>query len=136
MIRDFGGQLNCELDYPGMVYVGGPVNAKSLSFLHTSEWACKNTMRVNNIFSVSSADDIIPRLAMGDCPRYWRIFLGMCGWGPGQLLGEVKGLPPWQRETSWCLASSDLDLVFDQDGDDQWESALDRSGLEFAQNIL
>jgi putative transcriptional regulator len=135
-IKDFGEQLNYDLNLPGFVYLGGPVNVKSLSFLHTNDWTSKNTMRLNNTFSVSSADDILPRLAMGDVPKKWRLFLGMCGWSQNQLLGEIKGSPPWQQETSWCTASADLDIVFESDNKDQWCSALDRSGLEFAQNML
>jgi len=136
-IKDFGDQLGYDLDYPGYIYQGGPVNVKSLSFLHTNDWQCKNTLRVNNLFSVSSADDILPRLAMGDVPAQWRIFLGMCGWGPGQLHAEIKGDPPWNHTTSWCTATTtNLDLVFGSDNKDQWVAALDHSGLEFAQNIL
>jgi putative transcriptional regulator len=135
-IKEFGEQLNFDLNLPGYVYLGGPVNVKSLSFLHTNDWVSKNTMRINKEFSVSSADDILPRLAMGDTPKQWRLFLGMCGWSSNQLLGEIKGAPPWSKETSWCTATADYELVFDSDNKDQWCSALDRSGLEFAQSIL
>ena len=135
-IPEFAEQLGFNMDLPGFVYLGGPVNVKSLSFLHTNEWVSKNTMRVNNEFSLSSADDILPRLAMGDTPRQWRIFLGMCGWSPGQLEGEIKGMPPWNHETSWCTANSDEELVFGTDNKDQWCNALDKSGQEFAQNML
>ena len=135
-VNEFGEQLGFNLDLPGFVYLGGPVNVKSLSFLHTNDWVSKNTMRINKDFSLSSADDILPRLAMGDTPERWRIFLGMCGWSPNQLLGEIKGTPPWTETNSWCLASADLDMVFGSDNKDQWCSALDRSGLEFAQNLL
>lgn len=135
-IVEFGMQLGFELDYPGYIYQGGPINAKSLSFLHSNDWTCKNTLRINDDFSVSSANDILPRLAMGDQPYRWRIYLGMAGWGPGQLLGEVKGTPPWNHNISWCISSSNLDLIFDLDTKDQWVAALDRSGHEFAQNVL
>lgn len=135
-IREFGEQLNYDLNFDGYIYQGGPVNTKSLSFLHTNDWQCKNTKRINRNFSLSSADDILPRLAMGDCPEKWRIFLGMAGWGPDQLLSEIKGIPPWHHSTSWCLASSDLEIVFENDSKEQWCSALDRSGHEFAQNFL
>jgi putative AlgH/UPF0301 family transcriptional regulator len=60
----------------------------------------------------------------------------MCGWSPNQLLGEIKGDPPWNKNTSWCLSTSSMDLVFGSDNKDQWCNALDRSGLEFAQNLL
>lgn len=135
-VKEFGIQLGYDLDLPGFVYMGGPLNVKSLSFLHTSEWTSKNTMRINRNFSLSSAADILPRLSMGDTPEYWRIFLGVCGWSPGQLQGEINGDPPWNLNTSWCTASSDLELVFDSDNKDQWCNALDRSGLEFAQRTL
>lgn len=133
---EFGEQLGYKLDVPGFVYLGGPVNVKSLSFLHTNDWVSKNTIQINNEFSLSSADDILPRMAMGDLPSRWRLFLGVCGWSPKQLMGEIKGTHPWNHATSWCTANSDLDLVFGSDNKDQWCNALDRSGQEFAQNIL
>jgi putative transcriptional regulator len=133
---EFGEQLGYKLDLPGFVYLGGPVNVKSLSFLHTPEWVSKNTMRINEQFSLSSADDILPRLAMGDTPEQWRLFLGVAGWSPKQLLSEIKGTPPYNQNTSWCTATADLDVVFGSDNKDQWCNALDRSGLEFAQSIL
>jgi putative transcriptional regulator len=135
-LKEFGRQLHMDINLPGYVYVGGPVNNQSLSFLHTKEWTSKNTMHVNEDFSVSSADDILPRLCMGDTPLKYRLFLGMSGWSPNQLIGEIKGIPPWQKSTSWCTSSADLNLVFEHDGKDQWCAALDRSGAEFAHNIL
>ncbi|CAB4125380.1 COG1678 Putative transcriptional regulator [uncultured Caudovirales phage] len=135
-VPEFGEQLGIDIDLPGFIYLGGPLNVKSLSFLHTNEWRSTNTMRINSEFSLSSAEDIIPRLALGDTPKQWRIFLGMCGWSPGQLESEIKGTPPYDHSVSWCTANSDLDLVFGSDNKDQWCNALDRSGQEFAQNIL
>jgi putative transcriptional regulator len=135
-VKEFGEQLNFKLDYPGFVYLGGPVNVKSLTFLHTPDWSSTNTLKVTPELSISSAEDILPRLAMGDTPKQWRLFLGLCGWGQGQLEGEIAGIPPWPKETSWCLVKSSQDLCFGSDNKDQWCNALDRSGLEFAQNIL
>jgi putative transcriptional regulator len=135
-LQQFGAQLGFDLNIPGYLYAGGPVNGQSLSFLHTKDWTSKNTMHVNDVFSVSSADDILPRMAAGDTPIKYRLFLGMAGWSSGQLIGEIKGIPPWEHKNSWCLSKSDLGLVFDSDGADQWCHCLDRSGLEFAQSIL
>ena len=134
-LRSFGEQLGHDLDMPGFVYQGGPVNNKSLTLLHTTEWSCKNTLRISEEFSISSADDILPKLAMGDQPARWRLFLGMAGWAPKQLISEVKGIPPYET-TSWCTANADHELVFGTDNKDQWCNALDRSGQEFAQTIL
>lgn len=135
-ISEFGEQLGMRIDIPGFVYLGGPVNVKSLSFLHTNDWKCSNTMRINNEISLSSSEDILPRIAQGDTPEYWRLFLGVCGWGPNQLLGEIKGIPPWHESTSWCVASSSINSLFDTDLKDQWIQCLEKSGQEFAQNML
>lgn len=133
---EFGEQLNIPITTPGYVYLGGPVNVKSLSFLHSNDWRCSNTMRINKFLSMSSSEDILPRLAVGDTPNFWRVFLGVCGWGPGQLQSEIKGIPPFAQNNSWCTAKSDIPLVFDTDLKEQWVQSLERSGQEFAQTIL
>lgn len=135
-IPEFSNQLGYDIALPGFIYVGGPVSPKNLSFLHSNDWHCSNTMRINDDLFVSSSLDMLPRMAAGDTPEYWRICLGLCGWGPGQLDAEIQGTPPWKHANSWCVANSSLDLIFGNDHTDQWCSALDRSGLEFAQSIL
>jgi putative transcriptional regulator len=135
-VKEFGEQLGVNIDLPGYLYLGGPVNVKAMSLLHTNEWSCNNTMRINEEVSISSSEDILPRLAMGNVPKNWRLFLGVCGWSPKQLIGEIKGDPPWNQNTSWCIAQSDNPLVFEADQTDQWVQALERSGQEFAQNML
>lgn len=135
-IIEFSEQISIPIDLPGFIYVGGPVNPKSLSMLHSSEWSCSNTLRINQEFSLSSSSDMLRRLAADDTPDYYRLFMGMSGWAPDQLVGEIAGIPPWKHDTSWCLAKADLDLVFGSDNNDQWHESLDRSGQEFAQSIL
>ena len=135
-IKEFSKQLGTVLDIPGYIYQGGPINLKSFSMIHTNEWECSNTMIIDDDFSVSSAEDILPRFCLGDMPRQWRMFLGVSGWAPGQLLDEIHGNPPRNHNLSWCMSTADLNLVFDTDGKDQWCNAIDRSGQEFAQKIL
>jgi len=135
-VNEFASQLNIHMDVPGFIYLGGPINVKSLSFLHSPEWSCDNTMLINNYFSLSSSESILPRLALGDHPKQWRLFLGMCGWSPNQLLSEIKGIPPFEHNVSWCTAHSDPALVFDYDSKDQWIQALDKSALEFSRSIF
>jgi putative transcriptional regulator len=135
-LEEFGHQVGVHLPIEGHIYLGGPVNTKSLSVLHSNEWACNNTLRINDEFCLSSDETILHRFASGDLPKQWRMFLGLCGWSPGQLLGEIKGVAPWSQQTSWCYCASNKELVFESDQKDQWCNALDRSGLEFAQAIF
>ena len=135
-VSELGEKLNLDIDIPGFIYIGGPINANSLSIIHSNEWCSSNTLRINNEFSLSSSEDMLPRFANGDIPRRWRMFAGMSGWGPTQLEAEIKGSPPYQHDTSWCLTSSNSQLVFNYDGKEQWNTSLEQAGVEFAQNIL
>ena len=135
-IVEFSEQLNVTIDLPGFVYVGGPVNPKSLSILHSPEWSCSNTLEINKHYSLSSSSDMLPRLAAHDTPGYYRVFMGMAGWAPTQLVQEITGITPYKHENSWCLATPDYETVFGNDQADQWCSSLDLSGQEFAQNTF
>jgi putative transcriptional regulator len=135
-VVEFASQLGIGLDLPGFVYIGGPVNPKNLSILHTSEWSCSNTMRINDEFSLSSSHDMVPRLAVGDLPERWRIILGVAGWAPGQLSSELEGTTPYKHENSWLVTKSTVELVFGNDNNEQWCNAIDQSAQEFAENLL
>lgn len=135
-IRELGKQLGLNIDLPGYVYIGGPVSPKSLSVIHSNEWSCKNTMRINHELSISSADDILPRFAQGDLPLNWRLFVGMSTWAAGQLEKEILGQPPYELNSSWCLAISTQELIYDYDGRDQWIAAINQSSKYFAVQVL
>ncbi len=135
-IKEFSKQANIHLDVPGYMYIGGPVNVKAMTMLHTAEWSCDNTMQINDTFSLSSSIDILSQLAMGNCPKRWRLFVGLCGWGAGQLEREIKGTPPFTHNNSWLISSADTDIVFGYDSQVQWSESVERSGQEFVQNIL
>lgn len=135
-VNEFAEQIDFNMTYPDYLYLGGPVNVKALSMLHSSDWSCSNTMRITNNLAISSAEDLLPRMAMGSSPAHWRMFMGLCGWAPGQLENEIRGNPPFKHTTSWLIANPDHHLMFDSDLKEQWTNAIDRSGQEFAQTIL
>jgi putative transcriptional regulator len=135
-IREFAQQCGVTCDLDGLVYVGGPVNVKALSIIHSSEWSCTNTMHINNEFSISSSPDLLLRLASGDKPYRWRLALGLCAWAPDQLENEIKGVEPYSHNFSWLLATPSHHSVFESDGSEQWTNSIEQSGLEFVQSIL
>lgn len=135
-ISEFSQQHGIESDVSGMIHIGGPVSVNAVTMLHSSEWTCTNTLQINDYFSLSSAPDLLSRLANGDQPERYRIFAGLCAWAPNQLESEYKGLNGYNHNLSWLIASADYESVFDLDTKDQWTTALERSGLEFVQTIL
>lgn len=135
-IKDFGLQNNLDVDVPGFIHVGGPVNVKALTMLHTAEWKCDNTMKINDIYALSSSQSLLTNLAMGNAPRYWRLFVGLCGWTQGQLENEIRGNPPYEHDMSWLTVTPNLNLVFDLNAQTQWTESIEQAGSEFAQSIF
>ena len=135
-VSDFTENIGPRMNIPGNIYLGGPVNVKALSMLHTSEWSCSNTLQINDDFSISSAEDLLIRLGDADAPNYFRLFLGLCGWAPRQLQEELSGSAHRDHNLSWLTASANHEIVFNSDLKDQWHQAVERSGNEFVQSVL
>lgn len=135
-IKEFSEQHGVDSDVEGVIYVGGPVNVNALTVLHSSEWECGNTMRINDSYSLSSSADLLYRFSCNDCPKKWRIFVGLCAWAPEQLDNEIHGTQGYNHNTSWLLTTANYLNVFGLDGQSQWTAAIEQSGVEFAQNIL
>jgi len=135
-ISEFSAQHNIESYMDRYIYIGGPVSVNALTMLHSSDWECSNTMHISQDFYLSSSPDLLQRLADGDTPNKWRLFAGLCAWAPNQLESEYKGVNGYSHACSWLVASSNYQNVFNEDPKEQWTSAIEQSGFEFAQKIL
>lgn len=135
-LREFAKQNGVQMSVPGFVHLGGPISAKAMTMLHTNDWACDNTLRINDKISISSSQSILTKIAMGQVPRQWRIFVGLCGWTKGQLQSELEGSGPYDRNQSWLTATANEDFLFALNGSEQWTESIELAGSEFAQNLL
>lgn len=107
------------------VYKGGPLNTRAISILHTDDWYSSNTITCN-AFGLSSDDFMLQKLSMGNEPRNWRMFAGMCGWGPRQLETEIDGNTRYSKSQGWLVLDATEHVMFDFDGDEQWVRAVDQ----------
>ena len=114
--------------YP--IYHGGPVNQNALVMLHTAEWRSANTAEACNNLYISSDNQMLTRLALKDEPLKWRLFGGLCGWAPGQLVAEMQGIYPFSAEHSWLIADVEDDFIFRCTGNKQYQQALELSGQQ------
>jgi len=133
---DLSVQTLCSqrgVDFPyriPQVYKGGPVSETSIILLHTNEWRGTNTSTAGPTYNLTSDDYMFDRLALGDQPARWRMFLGLCGWRPGQLDMELAGQFPYGRENSWLTADANDYILFELDGDKMWEAAIELSSRQ------
>lgn len=131
-IKNFGDQLGYDLDYPGVVYAGGKSDINNFSLLHSSEWFCASTIKITDELSVTSSLEVLTRFARNDHPIKWKMFMGVCLWGPEQLRDEVIGTHSFSKKLSWCYASSQPKLVFDTRTEELWDISISECGAEFA----
>jgi len=103
---------------------GGPVATKTILMLHTDEWYSSSTGYAKNGVAISCDDFMLEKMSMNNQPELWRMCVGLCSWQPGQLDQELEGKYPYRPENSWLTADADPSILFECDGDKQWEKAL------------
>ena len=72
---------------------------------------------------MTSSVDILSAIVGGKGPSKYRFYLGYSGWGPHQLVGEIKA-------GAWINVPYSVDLVFDVPLKDIWNSSLSRLGID------
>ena len=106
---------------PPLLY-GGPVSPERGWILHTPDWTGPGTRVVDEGLSVTACKDILEAIAVGTGPDRYRFCLGYAGWGPHQLVGEIKS-------GAWITVPFDVNLVFDTPLDSIWAKALMHLGI-------
>jgi putative transcriptional regulator len=109
---------------------GGPVSTKLVFMLHTDDFESASSMPVGKGLMLSCDDFMLEKLSMGYQPSLWRMAVGVCMWQPGQLDMELQGHPPYRPENSWLTADANDSILFEYDGEKQWEKALELSSRQ------
>jgi putative transcriptional regulator len=105
------------------LFLGGPVQPSALSFLHSDSFVPD----ANVIPHLSLGHSLDELLEIGESlspTRKLKLFAGYAGWSPGQLEDEMK-------RKAWLTYPASLELVFDTDCDQLWQSILRRKGWKY-----
>lgn len=106
------------------VLEGGPVHRERGFVLHEAgdqEW--ESSVLLNDEIQLTTSRDILQAIADGVGPKRFLLALGYAGWAAGKLEEEL-------RESSWLLAPSDSNIVFDLPFEDRWQQAFGRLGID------
>jgi putative transcriptional regulator len=117
-----------KINYPNSspkVYIGGPVNKSAMVLLHTDDWQSQNTALAGKNLLVSSDKIMMLKMSEGNEPIYWRMIVGLSVWAPGQLDMEIKGQFPYNEAHEWLTVDPTEDILFEYDGEEQWNKALE-----------
>lgn len=135
-VEELATHHDLSFDGEDQIYIGGPINPAALLMLHTDDWACTNTMQVDNGLRVSSDRAMLSRISMGDTPKKWRLYMGMSGWSKGQLDAEIKGIPPFSKKKAWLLAPAKTKIIFENDPEKMWKQALELAVQEATESYF
>jgi putative transcriptional regulator len=123
-VRDLADHHKVVYGGNDALYIGGPVKNSAIVLLHTNDWHCSNTFQITDRASISSDKSMISRIADGDTPHRWKMFLGMSVWAPGQLEAEIEGTEPWTKRNSWLIAPANNSILFDNEPERAWKRSI------------
>ncbi|MCU0662015.1 MAG: YqgE/AlgH family protein [Myxococcota bacterium] len=110
------------------VLCGGPVALERGWVLHSPDWSGPHTRQVEESLSVTSSVDVLQAILVGRGPQKYRFYLGYSGWGPNQLVEEIKS-------GAWINVPFNVNLIFDVPLRDIWRDALARLGIHPSQLV-
>lgn len=105
-----------------LVLAGGPVQGVHGFLLHSSDFAQKNTIHIDDLFSISGTVDALRSIVNGYRPELMLFTLGYAGWGEGQLEKELQ-------DNVWLTAPASHEIVFMSRPDEMWENAFALIGV-------
>jgi putative transcriptional regulator len=107
-----------------LVQFGGPVEPGRGFVLHTSDYFSADTsLPIDERVALTATLDILRAIAGGQGPRRSLLALGYAGWAPGQLEDEIQ-------RNGWLSCAADEDLLFGNDLDAKYVSALHKIGVD------
>jgi putative transcriptional regulator len=99
------------------VFFGGPVALDTVWFLFRAAKPPKDAIRAFGDIWLSADRDLLLTLLGRDKPMDdLRIFLGHCGWEPGQLEAEIE-------YGAWTLGHANPDAIFKSKSNHPWPSS-------------
>jgi len=122
-------QMNLEVPENGFahgqrrVHYGGPVSPELGWIVHTPDWQGQGTLLVADAVAVSASLAVLRAIAADEGPREFLFCLGYAGWGPGQLVEEIK-------TGSWFNVPFESALIFEVAVDRRWRTAIERLGVD------
>lgn len=113
-----------ENDHRLPLHFGGPVERERGFVLHSADYHSEGvTLKVTETLSMTASKQVLEQINEGSGPELALLGMGYSGWGPGQLEGELL-------ENSWLVADPTSQLIFVEEDEHKWTSALKQIGVD------
>lgn len=112
-----------EVDNGLQLWIGGPVEPERGWILMGHEPNDAESVEVCEGLYLSTSPNLLRRLLEDRPPDRTRLLTGYAGWAAGQLDAELSA-------SAWLIADVQLDLIFDVQAAQMWETAIRRLGAD------
>ncbi len=102
---------------------GGPVENARGFLLHSNDFLQKDTIKIDENFSVTGTIDALKQVANGEGPDQMLFMLGYAGWGAKQLEQELA-------QNSWLVVDPDPEIIFGAEHDKKWTKSVSKLGFD------
>jgi putative transcriptional regulator len=99
-----------------MLYIGGPVQPATLSFLHSDDFVPQANV-MPNLNLGHSIETLVDLTESCSSTVKLRLFAGYAGWSPGQLEQEMA-------RHDWLVHPASLELIFRPNPEKLWQDIL------------
>jgi len=106
-----------------VVLEGGPVAPQLGWIIHSLDWTSSESNIIKKEAAVTASLDILKSISVDKGPSSYLFCLGYSGWGPGQLVNEIK-------TGAWLNVPFDASLLFDVPVKDRWQAAIASLGID------
>jgi putative transcriptional regulator len=104
------------------LFIGGPVQPQTLSFLHSDDFLTGANV-ITNLNLGHSIDALMDLSESFSTTQKLRLFAGYAGWSAGQLDNEMS-------RRDWLVHPASLDLVFHPEPDQLWKKIMKQKDVK------
>lgn len=105
------------------LFLGGPVQAGAMSYLH-SDTFLPDANVIPNLSVSHSLDDLMDLADSFSPTQQLKVFAGYAGWSPGQLDDEM-------RRDTWLTHPASVEMVFHTPVEELWPMILKQKGWKY-----
>ena len=118
------------------LYYGGPVDVNQVYVIHSNEThVADNTLILNDNLSMTRDKKMIQMLNNNEFPNFWRVIIGSCTWGPGQLESELLGSRTEGR-SMWNILPYTKEMMWDTAPVNMWDLGIKEVATKMTQSYL
>ena len=119
--------IGIDIDTEEPLWFGGGVGNNKIHVVHSSDWQGMSTIKINNDISVTNDISVLAAISQNEGPAQYRACAGFWVWEDGQFNKEIKAKNYNEVLHCWEATEATTELVFNNEGPDQWIVALEES---------